>query len=100
MNLTDFIATVTRIAIAIGGDNAYVSGVILRNIHKAMKAEGVAVSDADFARLIREWEVATWKDEEHRPNFMGATGTKNGAHYHHPDSNGYPHNYSGIRLQK
>jgi hypothetical protein len=99
MNLTDFIATVTRIAIAIGGENAYQSGVILRNIQKAMKAEGIRIADADFARLIREWEIATWGDEEHRPNFMGATGTKGGTHFQHIDARGWPHNYSGIRLR-
>lgn len=103
MTLTDFIATVTRIAIALSKeDNVYVSGALLRPIHKAMKAEGIRLTDAEFAALMYQWQQSEW----HKPQgedvmFMAATGTKNGTHYSlRIDDAPWVVNFVGIRLRR
>ena len=103
MTLTDFIATVTRLAIALSnGDNVYVSGALLRPIHKAMKAERIRLTDAEFAALMYEWQ----KSESHKPQnegvmFMAATGTKNGTHYWMKiDEAPWTAHFVGIRLRR
>ena len=107
MNLTDFAATVTRIAIAIGGDNAYCSGVLLRNVQKAMKGEGIDIADDAFARFLYDWEmdgkraVREGKDPEAIPDFPAATGTKGiKGVLQYNDSNGHPFYYVGIRIPR
>ena len=103
MTLIDFIATVTRLAIALSnGDNVYVSGALLRPIHKAMKAEGIRLTDADFAALMYQWQQNEWRKPQGEDTmFMAATGTKSGKHYSlRIDDAPWIVNFVSIRLRR